>query len=154
VLLDDALTVRITRTQQRMFKLLGLIHSPKEMELVWLNLCSPMPQARANAVEILDNILEGEMKRLVVTMAEGTMDRLRIATEEFGLKERNRLGWLEELLQRNDGWLQVAALEVVGREKVSSLRDRVSVLRDHGDPLVRETAEWADKGFAPAKETA
>ncbi len=142
VLLDDALSVRLTRTQQRMFKLLGLLYSTKEMELVWLNLCSPMPQARANAVEILDNILEGEAKRLIVPMAEGTVDPVRIAVDEFGLKAQSRGEWIETLLGGSDAWLQVAALEVVGRERNAALAQKLAPLHDSKDPLVQETARW------------
>jgi len=145
VLLDDALQVRVTRTQQRMFKLLGLTYSPKEMELVWLNLTSTMPQARANAVEILDNILEGEAKRLVVPMAEGTLDRLKIAVDEFGLARHSRVEWLAVLLDRDDPWVQVATMEVVAREGSKPLSSKLAQFKDSPDPLVRETAQWASQ---------
>jgi ATP/ADP translocase/HEAT repeat protein len=156
MLLDDALTVRSQKCQQRIFRLLALCYQTKTMDLVWLNLLSPTPAARANAVEILDNILEGEHKRLVIPMVEAQPDdvRLRLATEEFNVAHATVNEWLVELFEGPDAWLCVAALECTGRRQIRSLAPDVAHLLESKNALVRETAVWALSRLVPKAEFA
>src|SRR5262249_1082943 len=128
VLMRDALSVRVKRTQQRLFKLLALIYPPKTLDLVATNLQSPVAAVRANAVEILDNIMEGEHKRLIVPIAEDRPDqeRVRVAVEELGLAHKTRGQWLEWLTGQGDRWLVTAALEMIGRRR---LTDRAATIK-------------------------
>jgi hypothetical protein len=115
------------------------------MDLVWMNLMSPTAAARANAVEILDNILENHHKRLVIPMIEAQPKdaRLKTAIDEFKLEHRTVNAWLRELFQGKDAWLTVAALECAGRRKLTELGADAEKLLTSKHPLVRETAVWA-----------
>lgn len=154
ILLDDALTVRSQKCQQRIFRLLALVYQTKTMDLVWMNLMSPTPAARANAVEILDNILENHHKRLVIPMIEAQPKdvRLKTAIDEFKLEHRSVNEWLRELFRGKDAWLTVAALECAGRRKLTELAPDVEKLLGAKHPLVRETAVWALNRLVAKKE--
>jgi HEAT repeat protein len=154
MLLDDALAVRSQKCQQRIFRLLALCYQTKTMDLVWMNLMSPTPSARANAVEILDNILESHHKRLVIPMVEQQPKevRLRIAVEEFKVERQSVNAWLRQLFAAKDPWLAVTALECTGRRRLVELAPDVEKLLIAKSPLVRETAVWAlSKLLAPAE---
>ncbi|MCC6810107.1 MAG: HEAT repeat domain-containing protein [Deltaproteobacteria bacterium] len=154
MLLDDALSVRSQRCQQRIFRLLALCYQTKTMDLVWMNLMSAAPAARANAVEILDNILENEHKRLVIPMVEVQPDevRLRIAVEEFKLQHAPVNTWLRELFRGKDAWLCVASLECAGRRRLVELAPDIEALLTSKHPLVRETAVWALSRLLPKND--
>ncbi len=145
VLLKDALSTRRTQALNRIFRLLGLRYPYKTLEMVYLTLISRdiTPQARANAVEVLDNILEGAPKRDLLPLVEGNaQQQLQVAREEFGLQPGTRNDALIALLDSGDEWLSVVALERLGRDKAVAHYDRIHVLLASPAPIIRETAAW------------
>lgn len=147
LLVGDALGTRREQALHRTFRLLGLRFPFKTLEMIYNALIakgSITPQARANAVEVLDNILDGPSKRALLPVVEGVQaQQFRIALEEYSIARQSREQCLAALLDSNDDWLTTVALERVGRERRIGLRKQVEDLLDAAAPLVRETALWA-----------
>ncbi|OGR11900.1 MAG: hypothetical protein A2341_15240 [Deltaproteobacteria bacterium RIFOXYB12_FULL_58_9] len=141
-LLDDALQHRRDQVVDRLLALLGLKHPAETIDLVRRNLKSGQPTTRANAVEVLDNLLDNEEKPFVVPVVEDTTSARKLAAgaEVFSIERRDRASRLEELLESKDEWLQLCAATAIGAWKIDSLESKVQVLLESGNPVCRETA--------------
>ena len=153
-LLRDALDERQRKSLDRIFRLLATVHPPKAIETIWGNLTSSAPALRANAVEVLDNLLDADDKRRLLPIVEAVGERsfdaaatqralervLERGTELYTLTRKQPDDWLQELLRGDDEWLCVCALHVVMQLGQHRLIDDVAVhVRSRG-ALVREAA--------------
>lgn len=139
VLLRDALSVRRQQSLDRIFRLLGLLYPYRTLEIVYSNLGTP--QARANAVEILDNILDGSYKRLLIPLVEdNSAQTLAVGRDHYELVVRSRRECLSALLDERDAWLVTVALHTMTAETPALSGNHLASYLDHEDPLVRETA--------------
>ncbi len=141
-LLFDSLGERAAWARDRIFRMLAIIYPSKTVELVFGNLTSPSPNVRANAVEVLDNMLSKNIKRVLIPLVEETPAdaRLRAGAQLFKLERQDVEHWLKELMGGPDPWLRVCALhEIAERRLTALLPDIAQRLRDE-DPVVRETA--------------
>ncbi len=153
-LLRDALDERQRKSLDRIFRLLATVHPPKAIETIWGNLTSSAPALRANAVEVLDNLLDADDKRRLLPIVEAAGERsldnaaanralervLERGTELYTLERKKPEEWLQELLRGDDEWLCVCALHVVKQLSQRRLIDDVAVHVRARSPLVRETA--------------
>lgn len=64
---------RLDNSLERMFRFLGLRYSPEDIYPIYLGLNSKLPDARDNALEFLDNILEPGLKRILIPIVETAM---------------------------------------------------------------------------------
>lgn len=141
-LLRDAIEERLARSLDRIFRLLSIIYPLKAMELIHANLKSAQLTTRANAVEVLDNVLEpDEKKRVLPLVEEQPRDKvLARGAEIYKLERKTAPEWIADYLVSRDPWLVVVALHVAGELGLMHLADRVAPHLLHADPIVRETA--------------
>jgi AAA family ATP:ADP antiporter len=103
-LLTKATGERLEEGAQRVFRLLGLIHSPADLQAVFFNVTS-RPALRASAVEFLDNLIQPELRALVMPLLEDREEKDGLTFEEA----------LHRLLEEEDEWLQTIAKELTAR---------------------------------------
>ena len=152
-LLRDALDVRRQKSLEGVFRLLAVIHPTKAIETVWGNLHSTSATSRANAIEVLDNLLEAEEKRRLLPLVEAmgelqqdpssarTLARvLERGKELYTLERLSPDAWLQRLLRGPDPWLVVCALHAVTELGQQSLADDVDAHLSSRNAMVRETA--------------
>lgn len=141
-LLRDAISERLERAVDRIFRLLGIIYPLKAIELVHSNLKSTALTTRANAIEVLDNLLDKDFKRRLLPILEDVpRDRvLQMGAEHFRIERRAPEEWIGEFLDSRQPWLVIVALYVVAELGLSHLLDRVERHLAHTDPVARETA--------------
>jgi ATP/ADP translocase/HEAT repeat protein len=165
-LLRDALDVRRERSLETIFRLLGIIQPLKIIETVQGNLRSMSSTARANAIEVLDNLLDADEKRPLLAVVEATGElrdgegptAARSAVVFKRVLERGRdittleqlsaSAWLERFLQGDDEWLVVCALHAVGQQRLVEHRALVQQHEQHTSAVVRETAQRAAAALA------
>ncbi|MFH1809837.1 MAG: Npt1/Npt2 family nucleotide transporter [Pseudomonadota bacterium] len=141
-LLSDALRERLDRNLDRIFRFLSILYPLRTIDLVFRNLHSPSKIVRANAAELLDNLLDKEIGRLILPILdEGSAEqKISFGADAFEIARRPRTEWLGAFLESDDTWLRVCALYDIGE---TGLRDFVpqveSGLRDP-DPVIRETS--------------
>jgi hypothetical protein len=107
-------------------------------------------RARAHALEYLDNVLTGEVHRLVLAVLDDRppRERLESAGRLFGDIVAGRLETLQGILRRGraadaDGPLVAAALYAVHLARLVPLAANVHELaRSAEEPFIRETARW------------
>lgn len=144
-LLHDALAQRVAWTQDRIFKMLSIVYSARTVELVAGNLSSGSANVRANAAEVLDNLLAKPVKRLLLPLVEDAPlpVRRQRGAELFRLDRHSVEQRLGELMGGADPWLRVCALHEAGERRLLGLAATVAGCLDDADPVVRETAARA-----------
>jgi AAA family ATP:ADP antiporter len=103
-LLAKATGERLEESAQRVFRLLALIHSPTDIQAVFFNVTS-RPALRASAVEFLDNLIQPELRALVLPLVEDQEEKDDMLFEEA----------LHRLLAEEDEWLQTITKELTAR---------------------------------------
>jgi HEAT repeat protein len=142
LLLTDALSQRRRQCVSQLLSLLPLKYSPETIDLVNRNLQSPVANTRANAIEVLDNLLEKTDKAFCLPLLEegGDERKLVLASEMFGIARREREQRLLEILHGPDRWLTLAAMMATATWGLHRMGSELRVLLKDDNPLVRETA--------------
>ncbi|MBI4483855.1 MAG: hypothetical protein HY652_13335 [Acidobacteria bacterium] len=146
-LLERALRERMDQNLEIIFRLLGLRYPQKDIYFAYAALKGNRADRRAAAIEFLDNLLHKNLKSIILPLleessAERLIDR---ANRLFGIQTKRREEALRLVLEQPDVWLKVCALHEVGARPVPALSDICRRLSADGEPLIRETAEWALK---------
>jgi ATP/ADP translocase/HEAT repeat protein len=152
-LLADVLAQRRRETVGRIFRLLGCLYPVRPVDAVLANLASVRPHARANALEVLDNLLDKGHKRWLLPALDPSLQQEQeaIGSEVFGLQHRPRRRWLADLITDSDPWLATCAIHEAGLQTAGELLDPIAERTTADDPLVRETALLVLSRLAPAE---
>ena len=153
-LLSDALTHRRQLAQRQIITLLGLKYPSETIDLVARNLRSNHAATKANAVEVLDNLLGKEEKIFLLPIFDDlSAERsAQAGVEVFGIRRRSRAFRLRALLDGRDPWLQVCSALEVGRAKIKELEPNVRELLRSPEPVCRETAVVALRELLSSKK--
>jgi HEAT repeat protein len=141
-LLVDALEHRRAQTTRRIFHLLGCLLPVRTIDTVYNNLNAPLRRARSNAIEVLDNLMEKEIKRLLLPLLDEAMQESRweVGKEVFGFKRQDLRQRLHALMEEKHAWLTTCAVFTAGQIQAEDLGPEVLACTTSDFPLVRETA--------------
>ncbi|MEE8577529.1 MAG: Npt1/Npt2 family nucleotide transporter, partial [candidate division Zixibacteria bacterium] len=141
-LLQKALRERQEQNMERIFRLLGLSYPPEDIYSAYLGVISDKQSQKDSAVEFLDNLLSGDMKKYLIPIIDeiSTEATVKRGRELFGTK----LGSWEEalifLMEGRDSWLRALAIYAAGKNPSEKLRQQIERAAADPDPVVRETA--------------
>ncbi len=146
-LLADAVAHRQRQVLARLLELLALKYPNETVELVARNLTSAQATTRANAVEVLDNMLVTDEKPYVIPIVEESPAerKLQFGQGIFALRRTDRQTRLGELLDTGDEWLQICAAVAIAGWRMTALLERVEALVGSPNPVARETALYVLK---------
>ena len=141
-LLYHALTDSMERVTERITWLLSLIYPREDIRHAWAGLVSNDPVARAHAIELLDNLLTGNVRNYVFPIfCDGQPDqRQRTALNFLGLDSITSDAAINALLEQDDRWLKAAAIWEIGQRRLGDFHGEVSKLVASSDALLYETA--------------
>lgn len=147
-LLARALREKHARAINRVFNLIGLIYSQGDVAAVRHALNDSDARMRARAIEYLDNILEGEVRKRVMLLVEDMPEEERIRKGNVAYRTRTRdvEDTVAQLLHDEDQSIACAAVLLVEERGLWSLADdleHVLAHRDVRDQDVFEAASWA-----------
>jgi ATP:ADP antiporter, AAA family len=111
-LMEKAITERLDQGVERTFRLLALIYPHSDVYSAYFSL-STRPALKASAVEFLDNLIDEEVRPLVVPMVEN-----REKLEAIDAAKDTETFWeetLQPLLSSDDAWLKTIARELAAR---------------------------------------
>jgi ATP:ADP antiporter, AAA family len=142
-LLHQTLLENMEREKERVLRLLSLIYSPADIESATAALQSGNPAKQAQAIEFLDNLLTGDVKRYVFPLFDDApaSERFETFLGLLGLRGFDRVTALQELLKQDDVWLKAATIWEIG---LRGLRDFQTELRRYlnsTQTVLKETAE-------------
>ncbi len=147
-LLADALEQKMTRTKNRIYRLLGLIYPRKDIAAAEWTLEHGDPRGRASASEYLDNILGGQLRKRIMPVLEDLPRDEKVRRGNVLLKTRPRdvEETLLQLINDDDQVVAASAIDLARQQAVWSLADdieHVLAYRDARDWYVFESASWA-----------
>ncbi|HEY6999644.1 MAG TPA: Npt1/Npt2 family nucleotide transporter [Candidatus Binatia bacterium] len=142
-LLNHALRDSMERVRERVMWLLSLIYPARDIRSIWAALNSADPIKQAHAVELLDNLLTGEIKRYSFPLYGDALDptRFKIALVFLGSPSLDANKALHALLEQEDVWLAAATIWEIGIRGLAGFRDEIVKRLNSANAVLRETAE-------------
>jgi len=150
-----ALKQSMDREIERIFRLMGLLLPRLDIYSVYVALRSSDARIRANALEWLENVLEPQLRSLVLPLVDpqvGLAERARLANRLVGAPVDTLREALKTLLSSEDSWLKSCAAYAVGDLGLDDLQADLDRWAEHEDPLVRETVNRARRKLTRADE--
>jgi AAA family ATP:ADP antiporter len=148
-LLIKALEEKLDGNLERIFRLLGLRYVQSDMFNTYRSIKSKKPDLQANAVEFLDNLLDFNMKRLIIPIAESNSYSYLTGKgrELFGLEISSDSDCLTILLNSDDAWLRGCALYMLAELNNTQCIQQIEKLAGSRSQIVHEMAEYALHSF-------
>ena len=130
--LRQALLESVERVRERTIWLLSLIYPSKDIRGIWGALNSGDSAKQGYAVELLDNLLTGDVKRYVFPFYGDTLEpeRFRSSLRFLGLASLDAATALRMLLEQEDMWLTAATVWEIGVRRLTGFRDKIAKLLD------------------------
>ncbi len=144
-LISRTLRERSENARDRVLILVELLDPDAEMGVVRANLADADPGRRANAVELLDSVLDRRLRRLLIPLVDDSprYTKLKAAEASLELPRRAREAWVATLLADENTWMVACAAYYAGMTDVIAALPALGALGTHPSPLVRETAALA-----------
>jgi AAA family ATP:ADP antiporter len=113
--LIQLLEARLDSNLERIFRLLGLKYPPTDVIDILENIQSPQPDLRQNALEYLDNLLEPNLKKVLIPIVEtALLDSISVqALQNLNIEVPNEQESFQSLLLSDDKELKSAAEELL-----------------------------------------
>ncbi len=147
-LLELALDQKLDRIRDRIFRLLSLVYPWQDILAARDTLRRGDSRSRASALEYLDNLLTGPLRKQILPVLEDQPieDKVRRGNVLLKTRPRDVEGTLLQLINDDDQVVAAAAIDLVRQRKMWSLADdleHVLAHRDARDWYVFESASWA-----------
>ncbi|MEO6221833.1 MAG: Npt1/Npt2 family nucleotide transporter [Vicinamibacterales bacterium] len=147
-LLARALTEKYERTLDRALQLLGLMTTSGDVAAVRQTLTSADPRARSGAIEYLDNLVKGQVrKRVMVLIDEMPLEeRIRKGNAIYGTRIRDVEDTVAQLIHDQDESIASAAILLIEAHRLWSLAGDLEYVLSHRDVRdlhVFEASSWA-----------
>jgi hypothetical protein len=139
-LLGRAVAETQEQNRKRIFRLLGLLYSPRDMYNAYLGYESGRRAARGSALEFLDNVLSRQLQELLIPFLDApSVDAALDHGETLFGPRLEGLGTARDfLLTCRDPWLRACATYCLAA--LGGGTDRLTQMRQDPDHVVRETA--------------
>jgi len=149
----QVLQERMAQSLERVFRRLALVMDHGQALFAYQGYRSGNERLRAQALEYLDTVLPSDLKRqlLPVLDASSAMEGARAAARVLGTAPLTLVDIVDELLSSREQWLKVCGLYMVGCTRFDRHLDQVQALLHVPDPMVRETAYWAQAELMKAR---
>jgi AAA family ATP:ADP antiporter len=146
-LLVKALDQKMSREIDRVYRLAGLIYPWKDIADARWAIERGGARARASALEYLDNLLTGALrKRLMLVFEDAPVEeKVRRANVELRTRPRDEEETLLQLINDDDEVVSALAIDLVRQRRVWALEDDIEHVlahRDARDWFVFEAASW------------
>ena len=143
-LLAETLQERLHSTLDRLFRLLGLRYPPREIYAAYLALYRHDSKEQATAaLEFLDNVLEREVKRIVLPLLDDEIRVTQSGRELYGIETRDVETALRDLIRSGDSWLTACAIATAAELKAKQLAPEIVPLSERAGTEVSQVAQAA-----------
>lgn len=142
-MLAKTLESRLRSTLDRLFRLLGLRYPPKEIYAAYLAVNRKGTDEHTAAVEFLDNVLERELKRVLLPLLDEDARVSQSGREFFGLEPKDAKTALRELMRSGDSWLVACAIATAAELRLQELKPDIVTLSEKSGTEVGLVAQSA-----------
>ena len=146
---DSALTAlrhSLEEERDRIFGLLALLGGGDDLHRAHRGLRAEDARTRANALELLDNILKPSLRRLVVPLVDpqvSVAERAQLAVRLLGMPLESREEAVAVLAACGDAWLRSCAARIIASLDLRGFEPDLARWTEDEDPLLREAARAA-----------
>ena len=147
---DDPILQALRRSMdqelERIFRLMALLVEGSALHDAYVGVRSPNSAVRANALEFLDNVLESDLRRLLVPLLDASVsldERIALADQLVGAPVETAEDAVATLLASGDTWLRSCAVYAVGALQLHGLAGEVRRYKAASDPALRTGVQAA-----------
>ena len=146
-LLFTTLHSRMEYSFERIFRILALLFDPNDIYQAYHASTQGEKTLRANAYELLDNVLDNDLKDVILPIIDNTSDKYKVefGRERFGIAELSFVQLITELYKDSDIWFKIAVLHTIGINKLYDLQLLIENGLLSDDDVTKETAEYSLK---------
>lgn len=141
-----ALRHSLEEERDRIFGLLALLGGGDDLQSAHRGLRSDDVRTRANALELLDNVLKPALRRLVVPLVDphvSVAERAELAVRLLGTPLQSREEAVAVLAACGDAWLRSCAARIIASLDLRGFGPDLARWTEDVDPLLREAARAA-----------
>jgi HEAT repeat protein len=147
-LLARSIDDRLKQTLERLFRLLGLRYPPKEIYNAYRAVSRDNVEEHTAALEFLDNILERDLKRILIPLLDAPENRMARGRELFGVEPLTAEEAIRESIHSHDAWLAACAMAAAADLKLRSLAPEIARAAEDSEAEVSEVARSAEAALA------
>ena len=145
---DPVLQLLIILTEesvQQIFRLLSLIYRPEDMYLIYNQMQESDSYVRADALELLDNLIDPGLRKLVVPVLDENefLERLSDRYDEPVPEGKDAYALLQYSVRDHHRWLSLVTICLIGRLRITPLFGELDWASTHPQPMVRLAAQAA-----------
>jgi len=146
-LLFHTLRTRLNYSFERIFRLLALSNDSSDIYRAYHAIVQGDKTMKANAYELLDNILDIELKEIILQLIDNIPDKQKAedGSKLFNIQSKPFIDNVRDLYSQPDAWLKMAVLYTIGSRKLNNLSFIAEDGLNSDDPLIKETAEYSLK---------
>jgi AAA family ATP:ADP antiporter len=147
-LLGRALEDKLRRSLDRIYRLLGLLYHIEDVAAARFTIEQGERRRRAAAVEYLDNLLGGVVRRRVMPILDDTplTEKVQYANAVLRSRPRDIEDTLAQLIYDDDPVIAASAIHFATERQFASLKSDFDYVTTHRqDAFVREAAQWASR---------
>jgi hypothetical protein len=140
----------------RIFRLMALLLPHVGLHDAYIALRSNDELVRANALELLDNVLSPDLRQVLVPLLDSqvsTAERIAIANRLVGAPLDSAEQAVATLLSSEDPWLRSSAVYAVGALQLHELTRELDRFDNETDPVLRQSVKAARRRLAGERET-
>jgi hypothetical protein len=151
----EALRHSMEQELERIFRLMSLLYPGTALHDAYVGVRSPNASIRANALELLDNILKPELRDVLVPLLDSQVtveDRIALADRLVGASLETPEQAVATLLESGDAWLRSCAVYAVGALQLHGLEKQLRKFEAASDPALRAGVQAALQRLAGEAE--
>ncbi|MBX5482504.1 MAG: MFS transporter [Myxococcaceae bacterium] len=159
-LLSSAMAEKVAATERRIFTLLAVLYPEAEMERIYSGIhdaaAEDASRRRANAVELLENLLERDLKRKLLPLSDDVprSEKLRAIADVLEVQQRRRAEVIASLCRDDMPWVRACAIHYAVEHGLTDDVDAITESLKHPSPVVREIALLSLSRLWPQKAAA
>ena len=140
--LMQLLEQRLDRQLQRMFRFLGIKYPPNDVEPILNIILTGKEEQRIHAIEFLDNLLDNQLKKELIPIAESVLVEAISAEKikKLNLQVYSETECYRTLLERKDSKLKLAVLYLIEKTNDLKYKPLVELVLDDTNKNVRNKA--------------
>lgn len=141
--LIHVLETRLDRQLQRIFRFLGIKYPPNEMDPILNTILHGKEEQRIHAIEFLENILDNQLKKELIPVAESIMagNISEDIIKKLNLKVFSEAECYSALLKRKDVKLKQAVLFLIEKTKNPAFKPLIQLALTDANEKIRQRAE-------------
>ncbi|OFW07320.1 MAG: hypothetical protein A3H96_17530 [Acidobacteria bacterium RIFCSPLOWO2_02_FULL_67_36] len=153
----QALETAMEQELERIFRLMALVYPGSACHDAYVGVRSSNSSVRADAIELLDNILSPELRQVLVPLLDPHVtveQRIAVANRVVGAPLETAEQAVATLLASEDAWLRSCAVYAVGVLQLHALEGELRRIERSGDATVRDSVHAALRRLAAEPDAA